>query len=71
MAQPSVLQAIKAGNEMVVIRLLETGADPNARDAYGPALTQAIRKGQESVANRLLETGAHKPREGIGLRRAF
>ena len=38
--------------------LLESGANPDAKDNFGPALTQAIRGGLKKLEKELLEQGA-------------
>ncbi|KIV98325.1 uncharacterized protein PV09_09832, partial [Verruconis gallopava] len=55
----ALLCAIKDGNEMHAIDMLERGADPNVRDDYGFALTQAIRGGHWNLVRKMLEKKAN------------
>jgi ankyrin repeat protein len=64
-ADQQLLQAASEGNLSEVIRLLEMGANVNAREQVGDtALNQAARYGHLEVVKRLLEAGADIENKG-------
>jgi hypothetical protein len=56
--RPALIHAIIAGDEDLVITLVEHDADLDAEDHDGPALIHAIREGYEGLAITLVEQGA-------------
>ena len=64
---PALLEATRAGDKDLAKKLLDSGADSNARDGHGFALTQAIRGRYPELAELLLEKGGDpNARDGHG-----